>query len=404
MAKIILNNKYKPLVTSESRYFVVTGSRGSAKSFSITSYLVMLMLGESGHTILFTRYSMRSAHISIIPEFLDKIDILGVNDLFNITKDSITCLRTGSKIIFRGIKTSSGMQTANLKSLQGVTTFVLEEAEELMSEDIFDKINLSIRTKGKQNRVILLLNPATKTHWIYQRFFQDAGVEPGSNIEKNNTQYIHTTYLDNIKHLDESFILEVNNMRERNPFKYNHVMLGGWLDSAEGVIYSNWKIGEFDNSLTPLYGVDFGFSVDPTTCIKVAIDTKLKRIYLHEELYKPGLTTTEIYKLLQHLGNSEIIADSAEPRLIDELKRAGLNIKPCVKGAGSIVEGITLIQDYEIWVTEESINLVKEFNNYAWSDKKSGTPIDMYNHLLDALRYAVTHRLKKPVIKKFKIR
>ena len=131
------------------------------------------MLFEAGHTILFSRYTMTSAHISIIPEFVNKLELLGIKDSFEITKDSIICLTTGSKIIFRGIRTSSGDQTANLKSLQGVTTWILDEAEELQDEGIFDKINLSFRQKGIQNRVILILNPTTKEHCIYKRFFQD---------------------------------------------------------------------------------------------------------------------------------------------------------------------------------------------------------------------------------------
>lgn len=392
MPKIILNRKYIPLLSSNSRYFIITGSRGSAKSFSVTSYLVMLMLAESGHTILFTRYSMRSAHISIFPEFIDKIDILGVQDKFSITKDSIICLTTGSKIIFRGIKTSSGMQTANLKSLQGVTTWVLDESEELMEESIFDKINLSIRTKGRQNRVILLLNPATKTHWIYQRFFQDAGVEPGSNLIKGNTTYIHGTYLDNIKHLDDSFITEANTMMERNRDKYEHIMLGGWLDKAEGVVITNWEYGEFNpNNLQVVYGQDYGFSIDPTTLVGVAIDRTKKIIYVKEHLYKPKLTTSDIATInIQVAGYNMIVADSAEPRLIDELRNRGCNIIGADKGPGSISAGIALLQDYKIIVDPESINIAKELNNFSYADKASKLFIDNWNHCIDPIRYVVT--------------
>ena len=168
-----INSKYKPL-GNDSRYFVVTGGRGSGKSYSVNSLLVRLTY-ERGHVILFTRYTMASAHISIIPEFIEKLEKYDKVDDFHITKDEITNLQTGSKIIFKGIKTSSGDQTANLKSLQGVTTWVLDEAEELVHEDIFDKIDLSIRAKDKDNRVILILNPTTKEHFIYQRFFEGRG-------------------------------------------------------------------------------------------------------------------------------------------------------------------------------------------------------------------------------------
>jgi len=141
---IQINNKYRVIGEADSRYFVVTGGRGSGKSYSVNLLLTMLTY-EAGHTILFTRYTLTSAYISIIPEFIDKIDTLGLNNDFHITKEEIVNLRTGSKILFKGIKTSSGDQTANLKSLQGVTTWILDEAEELVDEDTFDKIDLSIR-------------------------------------------------------------------------------------------------------------------------------------------------------------------------------------------------------------------------------------------------------------------
>ena len=167
---IAINKKYN-LLGSDSRYFVITGGRGSGKSYSLNSFLLLLTY-ESGHVILFTRYTLTSANVSIIPEFIDKIDRADLSNDFYITKDEIVNLKTGSKILFKGIKTSSGTQTANLKSLAGVTTFVLDEAEELVDEDVFDKIDLSVRHNTKQNRVILILNPVTKEHFIYKRFFR----------------------------------------------------------------------------------------------------------------------------------------------------------------------------------------------------------------------------------------
>jgi phage terminase large subunit len=395
MSKVILNEKYIPLFKSPSRFFVVTGGRGSSKSFSVAYWCALILLFEKGHTILFTRYTMKSAHISIIPEITSKIELMGHLDKFEITKDAIISKTTGSKILFRGIRTSSGDQSANLKSLSGVTTWILDEAEELVDEETFDKINLSIRQIGKQNRVIMLLNPSTKAHWIYRRFFETKGVEPGSNITKDDTTYIHTTYLDNKDNLDKSFLKELDNTKKNNVEKYNHIIMGGWLNKAEGVIFTNWELGEFTDQLDFGFGMDFGFSSDASTLTKVAVDTKNKIIYLEELLYKTGMTTTEIYNSICDLvGKCKIIADNSEPRLIEELKRKGLNIEPCVKGAGSIVEGITLMQDYKLIITSQSINIIKELNNYVWNDRRSGTPIDMYNHSLDGIRYYVTHILK----------
>jgi len=405
MSKITLIDKYQPLFTTDSRYIIITGGRGSSKSFSVTTWLCLLMHFEKDHTILFTRYTLSSADESIIPEFNEKIEILGLQDYFEVTKTDIISKRTGSKIMFRGIKAASGLQTAKLKSLNGVTTWVMDEAEELVDEQLFDKINLSVRKKGIQNRVIFILNPSSKEHWIYRKFFEDKGILPGSNLIKNNTTYIHTSYLDNIEYLDETFINEVEETKIKNPKKYEHQVMGGWLDKAEGVIFTNWTIGEFNNDLDYGYGADWGWSNDPNTLTKVAIDEKKKKLYVHECLYKPGLITSELTNIFKsECSNRLIVADNSEGRLIDEIKRSGVNIKACTKGAGSVAEGIKLLQDYEIVVTPSSTNIVKELNNYIWSDKKSATPIDMYNHSLDGIRYYVTDKTKNPTITKFKIR
>ena len=392
---ISLPEKYKPLFTDKSRFFIITGGRGSGKSFSVSYWAVLLMLFEKDHTILFTRYTMKSAHISIIPEFVSKLEMTGYKEYFEITKDSITCLFTGSKILFRGIKTASGIQTASLKSLQGVTTWILDEAEELIDEKTFDDIQLSVRKKGKQNRIILLMNPTTKTHFVYKRFFESMGVEEGQNSTKENVSYMHTTYLDNMDNLDPSFISEIEWVKEKNLKKFEHVIMGGWLDTAEGVVFSNWSYGAFDYNIDFIYGMDFGFKSDPSTLIRVAVDKKNETIYIKEEMYGEHLTTNEIYSLIKGtVGRTEVIADSSEPRLIEELKRSGINIKPCIKGAGSVAEGIKLIQNFKLIVDPSSINIARELNNYIWSDRKADSPVDMYNHTIDAFRYAITHRLK----------
>lgn len=392
---IAINQKYN-LLGSDSRYFVITGGRGSGKSYSLNSFLLLLTY-EVGHVILFTRYTLTSASVSIIPEFIDKIDTANLSNDFYITKDEIVNLKTGSKILFKGIKTSSGTQTASLKSLAGVTTWVLDEAEELTDEETFEKIDFSIRTKGIHNRVLLVLNPATKEHFIYKKFFEDKGVQDGSNLIKGDTTYIHTTYQDNIENLSESFINQIENIKQRRPEKYKHQILGGWLDKAEGVIFTNWSIGEYKQIGKSVFGQDFGFSSDPTTLVECNIDTSNKRIYINERFYLPSLTTSQIYALnKQHCLDSLIVADSAEPRLISELQTSGLNIVPAIKGQGSVTYGISLLQDYDLIISPESINLIKELNNYCWLEKKSNTPIDNHNHLIDALRYAVSYQLENP--------
>lgn len=388
---ILIKQKYKAL-GSDSRYFIVSGGRGSGKSYSVNLFLLLLTY-ESGHTILFTRYTLTSAHVSIIPEFIDKIETAQLQNDFYITKDEIINLKTGSKILFRGIKTSSGTQTANLKSLSGVTTWVLDEAEELVDEDIFDKIDLSIRHQTKQNRIILILNPATKEHFIYNRFFESRGVKDGSNTTKGDTTYIHTTYLDNKENLSESFINQIERMKEQNFKKFEHVVLGGWLDKAEGVVFTNWRFGDFNpDNLQTSFGQDYGYSIDPTTLVEVAIDRKQKKLYVKEYFYKTHLTTSEIAKLNnEHAGRKLIVGDNAEGRLIDELCRLGNNVVRCDKPP--IEFGVSLMQDYEIIVEPNSQNIAKELNNYVYLDKGSKLYIDKWNHAIDPIRYNVVYHL-----------
>ena len=391
--ELSLSSKYDVFATSEARYFIVTGGRGSGKSFAINIILLYLTY-ESNHTILFTRYTLRAAGISIIPEFIEKLEMLNVIDNFRITKDEIINKGNNSKIIFRGIKTSSGDQTANLKSLQGITTWVMDEAEELNNEDIFDKIDLSVRNKAQDNRVILILNPSTKEHFIYKRWFEGRGVEAGSNTTKEDTTYIHTTYLDNIENLSPSYIKQIQSMQARRPERYKHTILGSWLDKAEGVIFNNWSIGEFKQVGKIVFGQDFGFSNDPSSLVKTSIDKQNKVIYVQLCFYQPKLTTSEIAVLNKKFAaDNLIVGDSAEPRLINELSK-DCNIVPAIKGQGSITYGISLLQDYDLVITEDSTDLIKELNNYCWLEKKSQTPVDNFNHAIDALRYAVSYQMQ----------
>jgi phage terminase large subunit-like protein len=223
-------DKYKPLFleTPKTRYFLITGGRGSGKSWTLSMFLLNLTY-EEDHVILFTRWTLTSAFISIIPEFIDKIELMNKLDDFEITQSEIINKATGSKILFRGIKTSQGTATANLKSIAGVTTFILDESEELMDEDVFDRIDLSIRAINKPNRVILVMNPSYKSHWIYGRFVK---------LTRDDTSYIHTTYLDNVQNLSQSFIDQAKRVEQENLHRYEHLFLGKWLDDAEGLLWN----------------------------------------------------------------------------------------------------------------------------------------------------------------------
>jgi predicted phage terminase large subunit-like protein len=230
MNQIQILDIYQPLFINPpvNRYFLITGGRGSGKSWTLSLFLLNLTY-EEGHVILFTRWTLVSAFISIIPEFINKIELMNKESDFEVTQSEIVNKRTNSKIIFRGIRTSQGTATANLKSIAGVTTFVLDEAEELVNEDIFDRIDLSVRATNNPNRVILVMNPSFKSHWIYKRYV--------SNLRKD-TKYIHTTYLHNKQNLSQSFVEQAKRTRQENIHRYEHLFLGKWLDDAEGMLWN----------------------------------------------------------------------------------------------------------------------------------------------------------------------
>lgn len=419
MSELKLSCKYEPLFQwlvaekGEPLYnvdtVVITGGRYSQKSFAVGTF-ACIAAKDYNHRVLYTRYTLTSAKDSIIPEFTEKMDILNCDDDFNVEKDRING-KNGSKIVFKGIKTSSGNQTASLKSLKNFSMFVLEEAEEMPSFDNWDKIRKSIRALDVNNLNILILNPTVKTHWIYQELYENNGINEGFNGVFNNILFIHTTYLDvDREFIPDNIFNDFDDKRKafdiysetskkdaerldpkilKKALYYKSVINGGWLDNAEGVVFDNWSIGQFDNSLPFGFGQDFGFSIDPTTLVKIAVDKKHKKIYVKECFGKPSMSTQDIFVAnLYHAGkDSLIVADSAEPRLITELRSKGLNIKQCIKGAGSVTAGIKALQEYDIIVSPCSVEIVKELNNYIWSDKKSSTTIDAWNHRIDPIRY-----------------
>ena len=404
MALIDLHHKYIPLVDAVSRYYIISGGRGSSKSYSIATYL-LLKTFEKGQVILFSRLTMVSAEISVIPEFNSKIEDLGLDSVFHITNKEIINKTTGSRIIFKGLKTGSKVQTANIKSIEGLTIFVLDEAEELVDEELFDKINYSVRTKNANNQIILVFNPPTKSHWLYTRWFKKAGVQPGSNLTKGKNTYIHTTYLDNLDHLSEDFAEEMSDMKLTNPTKYNNVVMGGFRDKAEGLILKNWELGKFPLRVDSEFALDFGFSNDPTALAECYIDHAKKELYVKGHLYKTGIIPSELAKIVKDItGNSLIVADSASPDVIAELKSAKCNITGVKKP--KIIDRLELLRDYTIVVDPESTNIIEELNNYCWDSNYplGDRPIDDFNHYIDGINYYVVHRQRNKQIKRFRIR
>ena len=390
--KVKLNHKYSSLLTSDCRYGLITGGRGSGKSYGVGVLLIFLSY-ESDHVIIFARQTAKSLVNSGIAELQEKITALGLDDDFRVVANEIENKKSGSKIRFIGLKSGAGSQSANTKSIAQATTLVIEEAEECSEKD-FNKIDLSIRSKLRQNRIFLVMNPTTKAHWVYNRFFQSKGVNPGHNGVVGDVNYVHTTYLDNKENLSESFVKQLETLKLTDPAAYALDVMGGWLTKLSNTIYNNWKMEQFPTDVDVIYGADFGFSNDPDTLVAISINKRQRKIYLKECLYQNGLTTPELAEIYTNrCGTNLIVADNSEPRLIAEIKGYGLKIRPCTKGAGSILEGIKLLKDYELIVDPSSHNLMTELNNYVWLDR-GNIAKDDFNHILDAVRYACTHYLK----------
>ena len=397
MEKINISKKFKPLFETPKGVdvFIVTGGRYSQKSFAVSTAVVSAAI-KYEHRTLYTRYTSASSRDSIFPEVTEKIDMLNLEDQFTISTNRIESNFNKAKIVFKGLKAGSGIQTANVKGFKDFSCWVLEEGEELTDEDIFTKILLSIRGNKKNdannNIKIIILNPASKEHFIYKKYFEDKGVPEGYNGIKENVCYIHTSYLDCLEFVPDEIVRYFDELKKSNPKKYEHIVLGGWLDKADGVIFNNWKVGKFNEDIESIFGQDYGFSIDPTTLIEVAIDNDKKKLYVREHYGKQGLSTNEIFTLNKHHAkDSLIIGDSAEPRLISELEDRGQNIEGAIKGQGSITSGISLMQDFEIIVDENSTEIIKEFNNYIWLSKKANVPIDAYNHRIDPIRYVLSY-------------
>ena len=394
---------YHPLYENKDKFIIlITGGRGSGKSFNTATFIERLTfekIEEIVHKVLYARYTMTSAHISVIPEMLEKIELDGTQKYFHATKQDVVNLMTGSTIMFRGIKTSSGDQTAKLKSIHGITTFVCDEAEEWTSEADFEKMMLSIRQKGIQNRVIIIMNPTDSNHFIYKRYIENThdlvefdGV-PVQISNHPNVLHIHTTYLDNIANLSDEFLKEVADMKATNPEKYAHVVMGRWADVAEGAVFKKWGIVDKfpEHAKKVAIGLDFGYSHDPSAAVKCGIVGN--DLYLDEVFYEQGMLISELSRRLAEEGLF-VYADSADPRLIDEIANKGVIIYPVAKGAGSIVAGIEKMKDFDnIFITKRSYNLQREWRKYVWAKDKEGNyinqPEDDNNHGVDASRYYV---------------
>lgn len=390
ISKDIFNQVYFPyLFNYDKRYEVYYGGSGSGKSVFITQKLLLKLLNEQ-RKLLVIRKVGNTLKDSVFQLFLDMLIKFQIYSYCKINKSdfSIT-LPNNSIILFKGLDDSE-----KIKSIAGIDDIWIEEASEIDLDD-FTQLDLRLRSKAPHQQILLSFNPISKANWTYKKWFKDG-------YDSSNTMVLKTTYKDN-HFLGQTYINTLENLIKNNPTYYKVYALGEFC-SLDKLIYNNWEKQDLDVSelkqnkdLKLLVGLDFGFTNDPTALITSLIDEKNKIIYIIDEFCEKGLTNDKIAEIIKYKGLSKsiIIADAAEVKSIEEIKRHGISrIRQSIKGQGSIMQGIQKLQQFKIIVNSICFNTITEFENYSFKkDKKTGEyinePIDSFNHCLDALRYSL---------------
>lgn len=406
---------YLPLYEDTTHPIIlITGGRASGKSSEISDFIPRLTFEynkeeRKAHQVLYCRYTMVSAGISIIPEVQDKIEKDELGEFFKVTKTDIINKMTGSRIMFRGINTSSGNQTAKLKSIQGVTTFVCDEAEEWTSYDEFEKIYLSMREKGMAVRAIIIMNPADTNHWVYEKFIKDThklvdfdGVQVQISTHPD-VLHIHTSYLDNKEFLSETFIKAAEDMKKNDPERYAHIFMGRWDDVAEGAVFKKFGVvDEFPEDCKHQgLGMDFGYFPDPSAVVRCGVIGN--RLYIDEVGWGQGWHAPQAAECLNQHPDLFTYAECADERFAKDIANLGPILYRVQKGAGSIMAGINKMLEYELFITKKSVHVQHELRNYVWAKDIFGhyinLPEDHDNHSIDAIRYYVNGNILGRVLK-----
>lgn len=382
----------------KGRYRVCKGSRASKKS-KTTALWYAVWLNKQGFekaNLVVIRKTYRTIKDSCFTDLRWALDRIGVLHEWNITLSPLEMTRkkTGQKILFRGL--DDPLKITSITVEKGSLCWAwLEEAYEVMKEDDFSILDESIRGECPPplfKQWTITFNPWNEHHWLKKRFF-DAPPDP--DILAMTTNYLCNEWLD------ASDIKLFEDMKQRNPRRYAVAGLGGW-GIVDGLVYENWKEERFDidevrsrSGIVSTFGLDFGYTNDPSTLFCGLLDQKEKRLFVFDEMYEKGLSNKRIAETVQGMGygKERITADSAEPKSIDELKSLGLRVRAAMKGKDSIQNGIQWIQDLEIIIHPRCVNFITEISNYTWDTDKFGNkmnvPIDDFNHLMDAMRYAL---------------
>ena len=391
----IIGKGYATYWNYKGRYRVVKGGRGSKKSTTTALWIIYKMIQYPLANTLVIRRVFNTHKDSTYTQLKWAANTLGVSHLWKFSKSPLeaTYLPTGQKILFRGL--DDPMSITSITVEHGHLCWCwFEEAFQVMNEDDFNKIDMSIRgelPKGYFKQITLSFNPWSEKHWLKKRFF---------DAKDDDILAITTNYTCN-EFLGEDDKKIFNKMKINNPRRYNIEGLGNW-GIAEGLVYDNFEELEFDideikkrRNIKSAFGLDFGYTNDPTAFIASLIDLDSNEIFIFDEHYQKAMSNKDITNMIKYKGYSKetIVGDSSEPKSIDDIKRNGIyRIKGAKKGKDSILNGIQYIQDFKIYVHPKCENTLIELSNYVWDTKNGNVinkPIDDYNHLMDALRYSL---------------
>lgn len=395
----IIGRGYKKFWKYKGRYRVVKGSRASKKSKTTALWYVYHMMKHPDANTLVVRKTFRTLKDSCYTELKWAVKRLQVDHLWRFTESPLeaTYIPTGQKIYFRGL--DDPLKVTSITVDVGCLCWMwIEEAYEIMKESDFDMLDESIRGEvpdGLFKQITLTFNPWNERHWMKKRFF-DVSDDP-------DILAITTNYLIN-EWLDKADKLVFERMKKNNPRRYAVAGLGGW-GIVDGLVYENWKEEVFDihsdqfkkehPNLKSAFGLDFGYTNDPSAFFAGFLDLENKKLFVWDEFYKTGMSNKMIASKVEEMGykKERITADSAEPKSIDELCTMHLHVSGAKKGKDSINNGIQWIQDLEVIIHPRCVNFLTEISNYTWDkdkfDKQLNKPIDDFNHLMDAMRYAL---------------
>lgn len=398
----VVGKGYKDFWNYKGRYRICKGSRASKKSKTTALNFITRIMEYPESNLLVVRKTFRTLKDSCFTELKWAIHRLCVDEWWDIKESPLemTYKPTGQKIYFRGL--DDPLKVTSITVDVGSLCWIwIEEAYEIMNESDFDILNESIRGQvadGLFKQVTLTFNPWNEHHWIKKRFFD---AEPDDDILAKTTNYLCNEFLD------AADLKVFETMKKNNPRRYKVAGLGDW-GIVDGLVYENWEEKNFDlneikqiKGIQSAFGMDFGYTNDPSTLFCGMVDLNEKNIYVFDEMYGYGMSNSKIHKAVFDMGyvKERITADSANPKDIDHLRELGLrNIRGSRKGKDSVNNGIQYIQDFHIIIHPKCVNFLTEISNYTWDSDKFGKkinkPIDDFNHLMDAMRYALQDFIK----------